>query len=94
MLHEHTPGAQIRLWCIDMEFSTNDIIQPLLLQHVGYLVQRRHRSVFEYTLLWYIAKQGKLITNPLLQRAAAARYDDIRKDTIGLQLVDRVLSRL
>ena len=77
-----------------MKFTAYDIVQPLLLQHVGHLVQRRHRSVFKYTILRYIAKQGQLIPNPLLQWSAAARDDDIRKDSIGLQLVDRVLGRL
>ena len=68
--------------------------KPCLLQHQRGLIKAGNIAVFNDAVFFHIAEQSDFPVYFRLHRPAAPGDDQIRRDAEGLELLDRVLSRL
>ena len=78
----------------EMAGKEHDLGKSCFLQHDRRLVENRKGQVLDDAVLFDVAEQCDLAENGrIVHRTVTARYDDIRHDTKGLQLFNRMLRR-
>ena len=79
---------------LDAQLAKHDLGKSCFLQHDRRLVENRKGQVLDDAVLFDVAEQCDLAENGwIVHRTVTARYDDIRHDTKGLQLFNRMLRR-
>ena len=93
-VYKALPLCQIRLRGIEPQLPADHPGKVGFFQHQGGFVQVGEGDIFKYAVGLYIAEQGNLVENPLLQRLIAPQHDDIRVHTQAPQLLHGVLGGL
>ena len=89
------PFGQIdRHVLVQMKLAKRDPGQACILKHERSLIQNRKSQILNDTILLDIAEHRNLSEDTLLDGLVAARHDDVREDSVGLKLSDRMLRRL
>ena len=79
---------------LDAKFAKHDLGKSCFFQHDRRLVENRKGQVLDDAVLFDVTEQCDLAENGwIVHRTVTARHDDIRHDTKGLQLFNRMLRR-
>ena len=88
------PFGEIDVRCLDVQLPADDVVQAVVFQHHGSLIQDRQGQVLDDAVGLYVAEEGDLLPDGGIDWLVAAGNDNVGHDTEGLELLDRMLGGL